>query len=147
LAYNAVCRVEQGKTPAVTAGGQEHFPNLSDMVRAGNSLFRQGPCACRIVQRIEAMSFLKKLFGGGSAKAADAPGQSESYKDFLIKATPYKEGSQFQLCGVIEKEIAGEVKQHRYVRADKFGSMDEAIGFTLSKGRLIIDEQGERIFQ
>jgi hypothetical protein len=91
------------------------------------------------------MSFLKKLFGGGGA-AEPAAGKSESYKDFLIRATPYKEGAQFQLCGVIEKEIGGEKKEHRFIRADKFGGMDEAVSFTLSKGRQIIDEQGDRLF-
>jgi hypothetical protein len=92
------------------------------------------------------MSFFKKLFGGGSKEAAEQPGQSETYKDFLIRATPYKEGSQFQLCGVIEKEIGGELKTHRFVRADKFGAMDEAVSFSLAKARLIIDQQGDRLF-
>jgi hypothetical protein len=93
------------------------------------------------------MSFLKKLFGGGAANTpANDSGKAEAYKDFLIRATPYKDGSQFQLCGVIEKEIGGETKSHRFVRADKFGSMDEAVSFAFSKGRQIIDEQGDRIF-
>jgi hypothetical protein len=94
------------------------------------------------------MSFLKKLFGGGGG-TTDAPKDAgrEEYKDFVIRATPYKEGGQYQLCGVIEKTIGVELKSYKYIRADKFAGLDEAASFTLSKGRQIIDEQGERIFQ
>jgi hypothetical protein len=93
------------------------------------------------------MSFLKKLFGGGGAAEAPKDAGREDYKDFTIRATPYKEGGQFQLCGIIEKTIGGELKSYKYIRADKFSGMDEAASFTLSKGRQIIDEQGDRIFQ
>jgi hypothetical protein len=92
------------------------------------------------------MSFLKKLFGGSASAPANDAGRSEEHNGFLIRATPYKDGSQYQLCGVIEKEIDGVKKEHRFIRADKFGSMEEAISFTLSKGRLIIDQQGAHLF-
>jgi hypothetical protein len=91
------------------------------------------------------MSFLKKLFGGGAA-ASEPAGASVEHKGFTIRATPYKEGGQFQLCGLIEKEIGGEKKQHRFVRADRFMSLDEAESFALAKGQQIVDEQGERVF-
>ena len=93
------------------------------------------------------MSFFKKLFGGGSSgpelgKAA----KSLEYKGFMIEAKPYKEGAQFQLAGLISKEIDGVRKEHRFVRADRFTSIDEAADIAISKGRQIIDEQGERLF-
>jgi hypothetical protein len=92
------------------------------------------------------MSFFKKLFGGG-APAEPRPGPTLDYEGFLIRATPFPEGGQFQLCGIIEKEIDGEVKQHRFIRADKFPSAEDAGQFALSKGRQIIDEQGLRLFK
>ncbi|MFT3987246.1 HlyU family transcriptional regulator [Aestuariivirga sp.] len=92
------------------------------------------------------MSFLKKLFGGGSGAAAEKPGKSVEHKGFTITAAPYGEGGQFQTCGVISKEINGEKKEYRFVRADRFTSQDEAAEFSLSKGRQIVDEQGERVF-
>jgi hypothetical protein len=93
------------------------------------------------------MSFFKKLFGGGkSDDAVPVAGPTLEYEGFLIRATPFAEGGQFQLCGVIEKEIGGQVKQHRFIRADKFPSAEDAGQFALSKGRQIIDEQGEQVF-
>lgn len=93
------------------------------------------------------MSWLKNLFGGG-ASSGGAPKslKSAEHKGFTIEAQPYKEGGQFQLAGLISKEVDGARKEHRFVRADRFTSIDEAADFAISKGRQIIDEQGERLF-
>ena len=96
------------------------------------------------------MSFLKSLFGGGSAKAggtkADLPLAEEDYKGFRIKAVAMPAGSEHQLAGIVEKEIGGELKSHKFIRADKFSSRDEAASVALMKGKQLIDEQGERLF-
>ena len=93
------------------------------------------------------MSFFKKLFSGGGAPAAPKSVKSAEHKGFTIEARPYKEGGQFQLAGIISKEIDGVRKEHSYVRADRFTSIDEAAEIALVKGRQIIDEQGENIFR
>jgi hypothetical protein len=92
------------------------------------------------------MSILSKLFGGGQAKEPK-PSRSVEHKGFTITATPYKEGAQFQTCGQITKEVGGEMKTHRFIRADRFGTEDEAADFAISKGQQIVDEQGERLFR
>jgi hypothetical protein len=94
------------------------------------------------------MGFWKNLFGGGDARdaASDAPAAGEDYKGFTIRATPMPVGSEFQLCGVIEKTVDGELKSHKFVRADRMSSRDEAVSFALAKGRQIVDEQGEGVF-
>jgi hypothetical protein len=92
------------------------------------------------------MSFWKNLFGGGEAKEA-APPPGEGYKGFIVRATPMPVGSEYQLAGTIEKEIDGELKTYRFVRADRMSSRDDAVALALGKGRQIIDEQGERIFK
>jgi hypothetical protein len=94
------------------------------------------------------MSFLKKLFGGGKpADAAEsAPAATGEHQGFAIKATPYQEQGQWQMCGVIEKEIGGELKSHRFVRADRFPDQSQAAEFTLAKARQIVDQMGERMF-
>ena len=95
------------------------------------------------------MSFLKRLFGGGGSgpPAGEATaGEALDYKGFSIRATPFKADGQYQCCGVISKEIGGEVKEHRFIRADRFSSPDEAAPIILRKGQQIVDEQGERVF-
>ncbi|MBX3570488.1 MAG: hypothetical protein KF914_20680 [Rhizobiaceae bacterium] len=96
------------------------------------------------------MSFLKKLFGGGggSEGAADGKpvGEAVEHKGFLIRATPYKADGQFQTCGTITREVDGVLKEHRFVRADRFASQSDAADVAIKKGRQIVDEQGERIF-
>jgi hypothetical protein len=90
------------------------------------------------------MSFWKSLFGGGAR--ASAPARTAEHNGFTIEAAPYAEAGQYQVAGTISKTIDGAVKTHRFVRADRFGSSDEAADFALMKGRQIIDQQGDRIF-
>jgi hypothetical protein len=93
------------------------------------------------------MSFWKKLFGGGSGGQGEGePGPGEDYKGFTIRAAPYESDGQFQTCGIVEKEVAGERKAHRFVRADRHASYEDAVAFSLQKARQVVDEQGERIF-
>lgn len=94
------------------------------------------------------MSFWKNLFGGGGggeAPAAEA-GHGEEYKGFVIRATPVQVGSEYQLSGTIEKNIGGEVKSYKFVRADRMSSRDDAISLALNKARIIVDEQGDKVF-
>lgn len=97
------------------------------------------------------MSFLKKLFGvGGSTQDAPAsakPAKTVEHKGFTVAATPYKaEGGQYQTCGVVSKEVGGVMKEHRFIRADRFAALDDAVDISLKKGIQIVDEQGERMF-
>ena len=96
------------------------------------------------------MSFLSKLFGGGTKAPAQPAGDKvlgqDSYKEFTIRAIEMRAGSEFQLAGTIEKEVGGELKTYRFVRADRMSSQDDLVAMALNKGRQIIDEQGERIF-
>ena len=94
------------------------------------------------------MSFLKKLFGGGGESKSIEPASvaEESYKGFTVKALIMQVGSEYQLAGLIEKEIGGELKSYKFVRADRMSSKDDVIALSLGKGRQIIDEQGEAVF-
>jgi len=93
------------------------------------------------------MSFFKKLFGSGEkAEAGDKVLGEESYKGFTIKALHMPIGSEMQLAGVIEKEVGGELKTYRYVRADRISNREDLVTIAFRKGRQIIDEQGEKIF-
>ena len=94
------------------------------------------------------MSFLKKLFGGGKSEegAAPKPGKQVEYKGFLITATPFKEGGQWQTCGTVAKTIGGEAKEHRFIRADRFADEGAAADHAIMKGQQIVDQMGERVF-
>jgi hypothetical protein len=96
------------------------------------------------------MSFWKKLFGGGSSgasgEAGGAPARSAEHKGYTIEARPYQEGGQYQVAGSISKQVGESRKEHRFIRADRFPSQDEAADFALMKARQIIDQQGDRIF-
>jgi hypothetical protein len=96
------------------------------------------------------MSFLKRLFGGGSGETAaagpGAPAKQMEHKGFTISATPFKADGQYQTSGTVSKEIDGVMKEHRFIRADRFASLDDAVDVSLRKGVQLVDEQGERLF-
>ena len=94
------------------------------------------------------MSFLSALFGGGhrgGGAGVNAPEPVE-YKGFVIRAAPFRHEGQYQTAGSIERELAGALKEHRFVRADAFATYEDAVTFTLGKARQMIDLQGERMF-
>lgn len=97
------------------------------------------------------MSFWKKLFGGAGEQAGSAPdaggaAKEIEHKGYVIKATPFKEGAEWQTCGVVSREIDGVVKEHRFIRADRFADLNTAIDVAHAKGRQLVDEQGDRMF-
>jgi hypothetical protein len=92
------------------------------------------------------MSFLSALFGRGVGAKTDKPPEPVEYKGYVIRAAPYQNEGQYQTAGMIEREVGGVRKEHRFVRADAFASYDDAVTFTLGKARQMIDLQGERIF-
>ena len=94
------------------------------------------------------MSFLKKLFGGGSSGDAGPPKPKKQidYNGYAIAATPYKEGGQWQTCGTVSKTIDGVLKEHRFIRADKFADEEGAADHAILKGQQIVDQMGDRIF-
>jgi hypothetical protein len=52
------------------------------------------------------MSFWKKLFGGSSdGNKAEPASDPVEHDGFLIRATPFTEGGQYQTCGIITKEV------------------------------------------
>jgi hypothetical protein len=94
------------------------------------------------------MSFFGSLFRRGSAPAqggAKAAAPIE-YKGNVIVAAPFSNNGQYQTAGTIAREIEGVRKEHRFIRADAYASYDDAVSFTESKARQIVDLQGDRIF-
>lgn len=90
------------------------------------------------------MSFLSKLFGGGSTSKTEL--NPEIHKGFRIFIDPVKDGGQYRVGARIEKDFNGETKFHRMIRADSFASEEQAAEVTLIKAKQFIDQQGDRIF-
>ena len=94
------------------------------------------------------MSFLKRLFGGGSSEPkAPAVAREEMIEGVRVQATPMPEGGQFRLAATLSKEIGGEMKEHQLIRADLFQSRDEAANMAMQKARQVIAEQGDALFR
>lgn len=94
---------------------------------------------------------IKKLFGGGEAAgdeagAGKALGDAVEHKGCEIQPTAMNKGSQFLTAGTISKDFPDGRREHRFVRADTHASADQARDFAIVKGRQIIDEQGDRLF-
>jgi hypothetical protein len=92
------------------------------------------------------MSFLSALFGKLAPSHAQKVVEPVDYKGFIIRPAPFKSEAGYQTAGTIEREIGGVRKEHRFIRADAFASFDDAVTFTLSKARQMVDLQGERMF-
>lgn len=82
--------------------------------------------------------------GAGAADEAAAP--AIEYKGYRIRPTPFRADGIYQTAGIIQKDAPDGVKEHRFIRADTHHSKDDAIAFTISKAKQIIDLQGDRMF-
>jgi hypothetical protein len=93
------------------------------------------------------MSLLSRLFGSGNRDSDTPPArEGESYSGFTIYPEPIRDGARWRIAARIEKEIEGESRTHRMIRADTLDSADAAATASAAKARMLIDEQGDRIF-
>ncbi|WP_172293582.1 HlyU family transcriptional regulator [Pseudoruegeria sp. HB172150] len=88
------------------------------------------------------MSLLSRLFGS----KPEVEVEPEEYKGFAIYPEPVREGSTWRVAARIEKDVDGERKVHKLIRADTVEVEDTAIKASAAKARQVIDEQGDRIF-
>jgi hypothetical protein len=82
----------------------------------------------------------------GTSKIDESATALTEYKGYRIRPTPYEVNGQYQTAGIIEKDLPDGLKEHHFVRADTHQNRDDAINFTISKAKQIIDMQGDRIF-
>jgi hypothetical protein len=68
------------------------------------------------------------------------------YNGFRIAASPISEGSQYRVSGCIERGEGEQVKRHTFVRSDLIPSREEAEQFSIMKGKLMVDQLGESVF-
>lgn len=94
------------------------------------------------------MSFFSKLFGGGKSAASQEPKilGEEDYQGYIITGIEMKQGSEFILAGTISKQFDDELKVKKFIRADRLHSADQANQATIKKGKQIIDQSGDGLF-
>jgi hypothetical protein len=92
-------------------------------------------------------SMWNRLVGARNREERDPPAESAvDYQGWRIRPTPYPANGQYQTAGIIERDTPEGVKEHRFVRAETHPTKDGAAAFAITKGKQIIDEVGERIF-
>jgi hypothetical protein len=90
---------------------------------------------------------LSRLFGGrGEGESGEPSVAPVEYRGYCIRPAPYRTQGKYQTAGVIEKDSPEGLKEHRFVRAETHESREDAIAFSISKGKQIIDERGDRVF-
>jgi hypothetical protein len=87
---------------------------------------------------------IKRLFPGNNEP--NPVTATESYSGFEIEAAPMREATGWRVAGRVVWRRGEEALQHEFVRADSFPSQDNATAMSLDKGRQLVDEQGESLF-
>ena len=90
-------------------------------------------------------NFFTKLFAGGSEEPK--PGESVTYKGFVIQPAPQNQGNGWTTQAVISKTEDGVTQTHEFIRADTTANREGAVQLTVSKCMVLIDQAGDTIFQ
>ena len=96
--------------------------------------------------------FLSRILGGPAPSGRDAAGGpaepvAEDYNGYTIRPEPFQDRGQWITSGVIEKRFADDVKQHRFIRADRYPGRDSAISASVLKAKQMIDMMGDGVFK
>ncbi len=91
--------------------------------------------------------WLRRLMAPMSNEAeAQESEAAVEYKGCSIRPAPRRQGPQWLTAGVIAKQFPDGVREHHFIRADTHGAKDDAMAFSITKAKQIIDEQGDRLF-
>ena len=88
-----------------------------------------------------------RLAGGEAGASEGPPSPPSNTTATASEPAPYLSKGQYQTAGSIEKDTPEGVKEHRFIRADTYASRDDAIAFTISKAKQIVDQQGDAHLQ
>ncbi len=88
------------------------------------------------------MSLFSRLF---KKQVVELP--SIEHKGFSITPVAKSADGQYHTSGVIQRFKDGEQQEAFFIRADRHPTFEQAQEHTFLKGKQIIDEQGERLFE
>ncbi|MEP1932677.1 MAG: HlyU family transcriptional regulator [Roseibium sp.] len=89
---------------------------------------------------------LKGLFSSSGDGSGSATSVAVDYDSYQIIAEPKSANGQWQVAGRIEKQIGEETKSHTFIRADTLPNETDAANEMIRKAKMMIDQQGETIF-
>lgn len=92
------------------------------------------------------MSLFSKLFGGGGGGSSAPEPEAIDYHGFAVTPSPIREGNRYRISAKIVKEVDGETKTHTLIRADTIDDLETAVEASLGKAKMLIDQQGDRLF-
>jgi hypothetical protein len=90
---------------------------------------------------------LGRLAGGGEGRRDEAPAPALEYRGYRIIPAPFWSKTHYQTAGSIEKDTPDGLKKHDFIRADTYASREDAVAFTITKAKQLIDQQGDRMFK
>jgi hypothetical protein len=90
--------------------------------------------------------FFSKLFGGGG-ETETAGAEPEDYKGYEIEPRPKGQSGTYNIAGIIRRKDDPDGRVHKFIRADTFTNIEDAIHFSRIKARQMIDQQGDRLFE
>ncbi len=73
-------------------------------------------------------------------------GEEVVYGPYRILPEPFEQDGRWITAGIIRRETPEGVREHRFVRADNHAGPEEAVAFSVTKARQIIDQLGDRLF-
>ncbi|GAA0775143.1 transcriptional regulator [Roseibium denhamense] len=91
--------------------------------------------------------FFKNLFSSeGEAPKSASKETMVVYDNYRIIAQPQSSSGQWQVSGRIEKDFGETTKTHRFIRADTLPGETDAANEMIRKAKMMIDQQGDTIF-
>ena len=92
------------------------------------------------------MKFLRRRLGGGDGgKAVER--EAVDYKGYSIVPAPRKVAGGWTTEGIISKTTGEDTRSEHFIRADMLQSEEDAVDYSVTKAKKIIDELGERLFR
>lgn len=94
-------------------------------------------------------AFVKRLLGASAASRASGEVRSADpvpYQGYTIVAAPRPQNGQLLTAGTIHKTFPEGDKAQAFVRADTHTDWESACRHAVVKGKQIIDERGDRLF-
>lgn len=89
---------------------------------------------------------LSKLIPGTSEPESN-PEETVEHNGYTIRPIPRQEGASWRTMGEIVKVVDGETLTQSFIRADTHAGRDAAVEHTIAKGKQIIDECGDALFE